>query len=177
MDAPDVKRGRPAVAREAELGQLLVRPPGDDRLARGVAGGMIIKAAIGTGLGVAARPDALVDRVDRRLIAGCVPPQQHLQGRRVERPFGQGTVQAAPAAAVCRLQAQVRQRGDWTRCQEGINQLEQGVGTSREAAVQLSTEAAQGLKVISGHAAQLARPTDGQPGPLSTSLARVKSQA
>jgi hypothetical protein len=78
---------------------------------------------------------------------------------------------------VCRLQAQVRQRGDWTRCQEGINQLEQGVGTSREAAVQGGAEAPQGLKVISGHDAQLARSTDGQPRPLSASLDRVKSQA
>jgi hypothetical protein len=43
--------------------------------------------------------------------------------------------------------------------------------------VQGGAEAAQGLKVISGHDAQLARSTDGQPRPLSASLDRVKSQA
>ena len=47
---------------------------------------------------------------------------------------GQRIIEAAPAAAVCRLQAEVRQRGDRTSRQEGIDQSRKGVRATMEAA-------------------------------------------
>jgi hypothetical protein len=76
MDATHIERGRPAVLREAELGQPLVRPPGDNRLPGRVAGRVIVKAALRARLGVTARPDAQVNSVDRRTIAGRLPREQ-----------------------------------------------------------------------------------------------------
>jgi hypothetical protein len=76
MDAPHIERGSPAVLREAELGQPLVRPPGHDRLPGRVAGRVIVKAALRARLGVTARPDAQVNSVDRRTIAGRLPREQ-----------------------------------------------------------------------------------------------------
>ena len=72
MHPPHIERSGPAVSREAELGQPLVRPPGDDRLTGRVPGGMVIKAALRTGFGIATRPDAQVDRVDRLVVGGRV---------------------------------------------------------------------------------------------------------
>jgi hypothetical protein len=61
-----------------------------------MAGRVIVKAPLWAGLGITARLDAQVHSVDRRTIAGRLPRQQPLQGRYVERPFGQGIVEAAP---------------------------------------------------------------------------------
>ena len=82
VDALHVERRRPALAREAELGEPLVRPAGDDRLAGRVARRMVVVAALGAGLGVAARPDAAVDGVDRLAVGQRVARQQ----RRGARP-------------------------------------------------------------------------------------------
>jgi hypothetical protein len=177
MDAPHIEWGSPAVLREAELGQPLVRPAGHDRLPGGVAGGVIVKAPLRAGLGVTARPDAQVNSVDCGTIAGSLPRQQPLQGRHVEGPFGQGIVEAAPATAVCRLHAEVGQRSHRLGCQQGINELEQGIAATTEAAVQGGAKGAQGLEVMSGHAAQPARTPRRWPPRPSTAPPRVKSQA
>ena len=148
---------------EAELGQPLVRPPGDDRLPGRVAGGMVVKAALRTGLGVAAGPDAQVDGVDRLAHRWRRAEPATRAGPPRRGALGQGIVEAAPAAAVCGLQAEVGQRGDRLGRQQGIDQLEQGVGAAREAAVQGGAEGAEGREVMSGHAAQLARTTGRRP--------------
>ena len=70
MDTAHVERGGPTVAVEAELGQPLVGPPSHDRLPGGVARRMVVEAACGAGLGIAARPDAQIDGVDRLTVAG-----------------------------------------------------------------------------------------------------------
>ena len=69
------------------------------------------------------------------------------------RPAAQRIVEAAPAAAVRGLQAEVGQRGDRIGRQQGIAQLEQGIGAAIEAAMQGGAEGAQGREVMSGHAA------------------------
>ena len=138
---------------------------------------MVVIAAVRTRLGVAARPDALVEGGDRRTIACSVPWQHPPQGRRGERAFGQGVVQAAPAAAVCRLQAPVRERGNRISRQEGIDQLEQSVGSAGKAPVEVGAEGAESSEVLSGHNAQLARTTVGRPASPTAAPSRVKSQA
>ena len=71
-DAPDIARRSPAVPGEVELCQPLIRPPGNDRLPSRVPRGMIVKAPPRTRVGIAARPDAQVDRIDRLAVAGGV---------------------------------------------------------------------------------------------------------
>src|SRR5215211_2695148 len=65
-DALYVHGGGPALAGEAQLCNPLVGPACDDGLAGGVAGRMVIVAALGTRLGVAAIPHARVNGVDGR---------------------------------------------------------------------------------------------------------------
>ena len=62
-----VDRGGPGVPVEAELGDPLEGPAGDDRLAGRMARGMVVVAALGRALGVAARPGGHIDGVDRRV--------------------------------------------------------------------------------------------------------------
>jgi hypothetical protein len=73
---------------------------------------MVIIAAIGAGLGVAARPDAHRPdaHVDRRHGLGlrrCRARDEGLERGDVEAAVGEGGVQAAPAATVDWLQAQM----------------------------------------------------------------------
>jgi hypothetical protein len=48
----------------------------------------------------------------------------------------QRVVEAAPATAVRRLQAQVDWRGDRLRGEEGVGELEEGIGATMEAVVE-----------------------------------------
>src|SRR3712207_8642491 len=105
--AADMDWGSPAIAGEAELGDPLIRPARDDRLAGGVAGRVIVEATAGARLRVAARPDAHVDRIDWWRV-GCQRRRarnEGLEDRGIEAATGEGGIQAAPAAAVDRLQA------------------------------------------------------------------------
>ena len=70
-DTLHVHRGGPALADEAQLCDELVGPSGDDGLAGGVAGRMVVEAALGARLGVAARPHARVHGKDRHLPFGA----------------------------------------------------------------------------------------------------------
>jgi hypothetical protein len=63
VEALYVHGGGPTLADEVELGDELVGPPRYDRLASRVARGMIVEAALGATLRVAARPNAHVHGV------------------------------------------------------------------------------------------------------------------
>jgi hypothetical protein len=54
--------------------------------------------------------------------------------------MSQRGIDAAPAASVDRLQAQVWQRRDRLGAQQGVAQLEQGIGAAGAAGVQLGPE-------------------------------------
>ena len=69
-NAPHIDRRDPGIALEAEFCDELVGPAGDDGLAGGVAAGVVVIPASGTGFGVAAGPRTLVDCVDSRYAAG-----------------------------------------------------------------------------------------------------------
>src|SRR5215216_817895 len=103
--------------------------------------------------------------------------QRRAQGIDIEAALGQGIVEAAPAAAVRRLQAEVGQRADRLGGQQGIAEFEQGVSAAREAAVQVGTKGAEGREVISGHSAQRARRPRRWPTRPTTAPPWVKSQA
>jgi hypothetical protein len=177
MHPSHIKRGGPAIAREVELSQPLVRPARDDRLPGGVAGGMVIKAAVWARLGIATGPDAQINSVDRLILRRRVPRQQCAEGRDVQVTLGQGRVETAPAAAVFGLQAEVGQGGYRFGCQQGVTKLEEGIGTSDKAVMQGTSEGAEGLEVMSGHGAQRARWPRRWPTRPTTAPPWVKSQA
>src|SRR5207302_7182302 len=76
----------------------------------------------------------------------------------VQAPPGERGVEAAPAAAVHRLEAQVGGRGGRAAGQQGVGELEQGVGAAIEAGVEALAEVAQGAewRVLIVHAGKCA---------------------
>jgi hypothetical protein len=70
-DAPHLHGSGPTLAHEVELRDELVSPTCDDGLACGVTGRMVVVAALGARLGVAAIPHARVNGVDGRLPFGA----------------------------------------------------------------------------------------------------------
>ena len=176
MDALDVERGGPAIPGEGELSQPLVRPASDDRLSSRVARGMVVVAALRTGFGVAAGPDTQVDGVDRMPRAARVASVS-AQGRHVEVPLGQGVVEAAPAAAVCGLQAKCGSEVTESAASKASPSSKRASARRSKAGMQGSAKGAEGREVMSGHGAQLARTASGRPAPSIASPPRVKSQA
>jgi len=136
---PGIGGGDPGVAREAELGHELVCPPGDNRLTGGVAARMVVVSSAGTGLRIAARPGASVNRVDAgaaRIVRESLAAEQVPQLLFVDPPVSQGSVEATPPAVVCRREAEVDDGRNRTGAQDGVAELEQGVGPGPEAAVE-----------------------------------------
>jgi site-specific DNA recombinase len=109
MDAAHIERSGPTVAGQAQLRQPLISPTCDNGLAGGVARGVVGEAAVGAGLGIAARPDADIDGVDRVVACARLAHQQGAEAGHVDLAVSQRCIEAAPAAAVHAFQAQV----DW----------------------------------------------------------------
>lgn len=141
-----VQRRRPASVREAELREPAVRPAGHDRLAGRLPRRRIVVAPPRAGLGVVARPDAGVERIDRRPVVQGPPPDPLPQRRRVQRPDRQRVVQAAPPPALDRREAQVRQRRDQPGHRGRIQQVEERVAPGPEGAIRAGPEATQAVE-------------------------------
>jgi hypothetical protein len=144
-DPPRVHRGGPALSDEVELGDELVGPSGDDGLTGGVSGRMVVEAALGTTLGVASGPHAHVHGVDGRFVRAVdgerMADKQVAQGVGVDPPPVQRGVEAAPAATMRRLEAQVSGRRDGgLRGEDGVGELEESVGSAVEASVERAAE-------------------------------------
>jgi hypothetical protein len=109
----------------------LVGPSGDDRLAGGVPRRVVVVAALGTALGIAARPYAHIHGEDGRVTPGERMASQKLpQGFVVDASAIQGGVEAAPAATMRRLEAQVGGgRSGAVRYEDGVGQFEEGVAS------------------------------------------------
>src|SRR5260221_8256257 len=124
---PYAQRRRPALVGETELGNQRMGPAGDDGLPRRMARGMVVDGPFGAGLGVAARPDADIDGIDRFAAGQRVADEQLLQAAGAELPNRQGIVEAAPAAPMLRLHTEQRQRWDGAGRQQRVAQLEEGI--------------------------------------------------
>jgi hypothetical protein len=83
--------------------------------------------------------------------------ERRAEGRAIGSALGQGNIEAAPAAAICGLQAELGQRRDRLGRQQRVNKLEEGIAASTEPAVQGGAKGAQGLEIMSGYTAQGAR--------------------
>lgn len=107
---------------------------------------MVVVAALGAALSVAARPGRHIDREHQRFGG------RQRSGQEVAEPFGvdvaadQRGVGAAPAAPMSRLQAQVRQRRERLGAQQRITKVHQRIGAAGAAGVQLGAEGAELLK-------------------------------
>jgi hypothetical protein len=98
-----IEGGGPTLADEVELGDKLVGPSSHDGLTGRVARRMIIVAALGTRLRIAAIPHAHVHGVDGRCSASSskrMANEQSPQSFGVYVPSIQGGVKAAPAATM-----------------------------------------------------------------------------
>src|SRR5215218_1899248 len=124
VQPPGVYRGGPGVALEAQLGDPLERPASDDWLAGRMPRGVVVVAALGRALGVAARPGGHINGEHQRVGVWHKAHQQIPQLLGVDAAAGQGGIDAAPAPLVDRLQAQVRQRRDRGGAQQCVAQLE-----------------------------------------------------
>ena len=77
---PPHRQGRgPTLPDKAELRDPGLRPAGDDGLPGRMARGVVVDGPTGTGLGVRARPDADIHRVDRLAACQGMAGQQVLQ--------------------------------------------------------------------------------------------------
>jgi hypothetical protein len=143
MQPLGIDRGGPGVPREAQPRDPLERPAGDDRLASRVPRGMVVVAAAGRALGIAARPGGHVHREHRLVSVGQAGDQQVAEPVDVDAPAGQRGIGAAPAAPVGRLQAELGHRGDRRGAQQRVAQLKQRIGAAAKAGVQLGPERAE----------------------------------
>jgi len=146
-DALDVHGGGPTLAGEVQPGYELVGPSGDDGLTGGMAGRVVVEAALGTTLGIAAVPHAHVHGVHGRFASGeWMADKQVAQGFDVDPSPPERGVEAAPAPSMRRLEAQVSGRRDGgLRGEDGIGQLEEGVGSAVEAIVERAAEGAKSV--------------------------------
>jgi hypothetical protein len=124
MQPPGVDQSGPGVTLEADLSDPLIGPAGDDRLAGGVARGVVVVTPLGRALGVAARPGGHIHREHQRVGILQEAHQQVAQPLGVDAAVGQGGVDAAPAALMDWLQAQVRQRQEAVGAQQRVAELE-----------------------------------------------------
>jgi hypothetical protein len=107
---------------------------------------MVVVAAAGRALGVAARPGGHVHGEHRRVGGRQAAREQVAQPLGIDLTAGQSGVGAAPATLVDRLQAQARQRPKSLSAQQRVAQLEQRIGAAGAAGVQLGPEPAQPRK-------------------------------
>jgi hypothetical protein len=113
---------------------------------------MVVVAALRGALSVTARPGGDIDREHQRVGIRQDAHQQVAEPLGVDAAARQGGIDAAPAAPVGRLQAQVRQRRQRRLgAQQRVGQLEQRIGAAGAAGVQLGPEGAEPCKGRSWH--------------------------
>ena len=96
-------------------------------------------------------PGADVHGGERRARRQRLPPHQRPECLDVEVPVSQRRVHAPPAPPVPRGQAQVGERRTRPRCEQGVQQLEQGVPPPAQAGVQPRPERPQRLPLSIDH--------------------------
>jgi site-specific DNA recombinase len=141
-----VDRLGPAVGGQVQPAHPLEGPGGHDRLAGGVAAGMVVPAASRAGGGVRPRPGGGVHRKQRPAAAHRQPRQQLLEPAAVQLAVGQGVVGGGPAAPVHRRQAQRGQAGNVLAARQRVAQLKQRIGTADQTVVEPLAERAQHRK-------------------------------
>jgi len=142
--APHIEGRRPAIAGQAQVVEPRVGPTRDDGLACRVARRVVVVAPRGAGLGVATRPDAVVDGVDRRPVGQRVARQEVAQHAACHAAMREGRVGATPPATMGRGQAQVCRRGGRARREQRVGELEEGVGAVAETGVCVGATCPQG---------------------------------
>ena len=107
---------------------------------------MVVVPSLGARLRVAAGPHRDIHGVDRRIARASVfegvPREQVSHPSFVHASHTERGVEAAPAASVDGRQAQVRWRGDGACGEDGVRQLEEGIGSAIQAPVEGVSEEA-----------------------------------
>jgi len=100
---------------------------------------MVIQSAPGTGLGVAAHPDARIDSLNRFAGHLRVGRQQSLHRRHVDVALPECAEETAPATLVLRLKAQAGKRGDRSRPQQLITQRKERITPTTKGGIHINT--------------------------------------
>ena len=109
---------------------------------------MVVEATLGAALRVRAGPYAHVHGVDGRVSPGeRMTGEQPPEGSFVDAPPVQRGVEAAPAAAMGGLEAQVNGGMDGLGAEDGIGEFEEGIGSAGKTLVERTAEAAEGVVV------------------------------
>jgi len=88
---------------------------------------VVVEGALGAGLGVAAWPNADIDRIDRFATRQRMAGKQVLQRAVADQAGRQRVVETAPAAPLLRLHAEQRQRGNRPGRQQRVAEFTQGI--------------------------------------------------
>ncbi len=112
-----------------------------------MAGRVVVEAALGTTLGIAAIPHAHVHGVDGQFTSGeWMADKQVAQGFGLDPPPPERGVEAAPATTMRRLEAQVSGgRDGGLRGEDGVGEFEEGVGSAVEAFVERAAEGSESI--------------------------------
>jgi hypothetical protein len=96
---------------------------------------MVVEITLGTALGIAAIPHAHVHGIDgRRFAPGKrMADEQFPQGFSVDPSSPEGSIKAAPAAAMRNLEAQVNGRRGAIGGEESIGEFEESIGPGVKA--------------------------------------------
>ena len=109
---------------------------------------MVVVSSLGTALRVASGPDARVHGVDGSCSAPCerMADEQVAQDLGVDTSTGQSRIEASPSAPVRGLEAQVDgRRSGSVRGEDGVGELEEGVGPAVEAIVERTAEVVESI--------------------------------
>jgi Recombinase/Recombinase zinc beta ribbon domain len=147
-------RRRPTLASEADLGDPGIGPTCDDGLPCGVARGVIVERTPRTRFGVAARPDAGIDRIERLTSRQGMLGKQGLQAWHADPPSAQRVIETAPATSMLRLDAEQWERGDGAGREQGVTQLKQSVSSTPKGRIGGGTNGDQRGKMSGVHASQ-----------------------
>jgi hypothetical protein len=106
---------------------------------------MVVIAALGTTLGIAARPYTHIHSIDRRPVRAAngerMVDEQLAQSLRVDPSSVQRGVEATPSAPMRRLEARVnRGRAGAVSGEESIGEFKESVGSAMDAFVERATE-------------------------------------
>jgi hypothetical protein len=107
-----------------------------------------------TRFGVAARPDAALDSIERLTSRQGMLDEQGLQVRRADLASAQRVIETAPATSMLRLDAEQWERGDGASREQGVTQLKHGVSSTPKGRIGRGTNGDQRGKLRGVHVSQ-----------------------
>src|SRR5262249_1350437 len=113
--------------------------------------GVVVHASLWTGLGVATRPDADIDGIDRLRACQGMVGRQVLQTVDTDLADRQGVVETAPLALMQRLYTQEGQGGDGAGREQRVTQFKERIAATPKGSIGRRTKGREYGKVSGVH--------------------------